>query len=444
MMNVLNYPANQMETRSSLSRSLHTNRGLEKLEPYEGKLSCTVLRGEEGSNALDLPDRPSDLEQRNGRGVRAGNEIAKLYADNKVDIIIYAVEKSLDSYKFNLLHCKQTFISQLKSGALGARTIDEGAMDEKSGMNFSEYMAILSGNTDLLDKAKLEKKVASLEGERKSFNKGKRDSETKLQSKTAELGNNKASLKGISEEAHVLVDVGISGKSIEKGLNSLDLTGKDVDGILITHEHSDHIKGLGVISRKYGIPIYTTGGTADAMLRMKSLGKMPEGLIHEIREDEPFGIKDLTVNPFTIPHDAAQPVGYRLECGEHSVGIATDLGKYNDYIVKNLENLDAVLLEANHDIRMLQVGKYPYYLKQRILGDRGHLSNENAGRLLCRILHDNLKAVFLGHLSRENNYEELAYETVCSEVTLGDNPYRSRDFKIQVAKRDHISEIITV
>ena len=149
---------------------------------------------------LDTPWRPSDLAQRDGRGVRAGNEIAKMYADNKVDVIIYAVEKSLDSYKFNLLHCKQTFISQLKSGALGARTIDEGAMDEKSGMNFSEYMAILSGNTDLLDKAKLEKKVASLEGERKSFNKGKRDSETKLQSKTAELGNNKASLKGMAED----------------------------------------------------------------------------------------------------------------------------------------------------------------------------------------------------------------------------------------------------
>ena len=106
---------------------------------------------------LDTPWRPSDLAQRDGRAVRKGNEIAKLYADNKVDVIIYAVEKSLDSYKFNLLHCKQTFISQLKSGAMGARTIDEGAMDEKSGMNFSEYMAILSGNTDLLDKAKLEK-----------------------------------------------------------------------------------------------------------------------------------------------------------------------------------------------------------------------------------------------------------------------------------------------
>ena len=145
--------------------------------------------------------------------MRAGNEIAKLYADNKVDIIIYAVEKSLDSYKFNLLHCKQTYISQLKSGALGARTIDEGAMDEKSGMNFSEYMAILSGNTDLLDKAKLEKKIASLEGERKSFNKGKRDSETKLQSKTAELGNNKASLKGMTEDY---------GKFMGKAKNDMD------------------------------------------------------------------------------------------------------------------------------------------------------------------------------------------------------------------------------
>ena len=236
MMNVLNYPANQMETRSSLSRSLHTNRGLEKLEPYEGKLSCTVLRGEEGSNALDLPDRPSDLAQRDGRGVRAGNEIAKIYADNKVDVIIYAVEKSLDSYKFNLLHCKQTFISQLKSGALGARTIDEGAMDEKSGMNFSEYMAILSGNTDLLDKAKLEKKVASLEGERKSFNKGKRDSETKLQSKTAELGNNKASLKGMTEDYGKFMD---KAKKDKDGniLNLITLDGVESTNLEVIGKH---------------------------------------------------------------------------------------------------------------------------------------------------------------------------------------------------------------
>ena len=185
---------------------------------------------------LDTPWRPSDLAQRDGRGVRAGNEIAKLYADNKVDVIIYAVEKSLDSYKFNLLHCKQTFISQLKSGALGARTIDEGAMDEKSGMNFSEYMAILSGNTDLLDKAKLEKKVASLEGERKSFNKGKRDSETKLQSKTAELGNNKASLKGMTEDYGKFMD---KAKKDKDGniLNLITLDGVESTNLEVIGKH---------------------------------------------------------------------------------------------------------------------------------------------------------------------------------------------------------------
>ena len=139
---------------------------------------------------LDTPWRPSDLAQRDGRAVRKGNEIAKLFAGNKVDVIIYAVEKSLDSYKFNLLHCKQTFISQLKSGAMGARTIDEGAMDEKSGMNFSEYMAILSGNTDLLDKARLEKKVAALESERKTFHKARSASSWKLEEYTKTLTHN--------------------------------------------------------------------------------------------------------------------------------------------------------------------------------------------------------------------------------------------------------------
>ena len=143
----------------------------------------------------DTPWRPSDLTQRDGRGIRAGNEIAKLYADNKVDVIIYAVEKSLDSYKFNLLHCKATFIDQLKSGALGARTIDEGAMDEKNGMNFSEYMAILSGNTDLLEKAKLEKRIASLESERKAHNKGISDSKFRYQTITHDIANNEAAIE---------------------------------------------------------------------------------------------------------------------------------------------------------------------------------------------------------------------------------------------------------
>ena len=216
----------------------------------------------------DTPWRPSDLEQRNGRGVRAGNEIAKLYADNKVDIIIYAVEKSLDSYKFNLLHCKQTFISQLKSGALGARTIDEGAMDEKSGMNFSEYMAILSGNTDLLDKAKLEKKVASLEGERKSFNKGKRDSETKLQSKTAELGNNKASLKGMTEDYGKFMgkakkdkDGNILNLIILDGVEStnLEVIGKHLQMLAEKETTGGQYKRIGEI---YGFPVKIVSETS--------------------------------------------------------------------------------------------------------------------------------------------------------------------------------------
>ena len=175
---------------------------------------------------LDTPWRPSDLQQRDGRGVRAGNEIAKHFAENNVDVIIYAVEKSLDSYKFNLLHCKQTFISQLKSGAMGARTIDEGAMDEKSGMNFSEYMALLSGNTDLLDKAKLEKRIASLEGERKSFNKGKRDSEFKLESKTGELRNNTAFIEAMTEDWNRFISVVQTDKESSR-LNLVKVDGVD-------------------------------------------------------------------------------------------------------------------------------------------------------------------------------------------------------------------------
>mgnify|MGYP001038184645 CR=1 FL=1 len=175
---------------------------------------------------LDTPWRPSDLQQRDGRGVRAGNEIAKHFAGNNVDVIIYAVEKSLDSYKFNLLHCKQTFISQLKSGAMGARTIDEGAMDEKSGMNFSEYMAILSGNTDLLEKAKLEKRIASLEGERKSFNKGRRESEFKLESKTSELRNNQAIIAAMTEDWEKFTATAKTDKEGNR-LNALRIEGVD-------------------------------------------------------------------------------------------------------------------------------------------------------------------------------------------------------------------------
>ena len=243
------------------------------------------------------------------------------------------------------------------------------------------------------------------------------------------------------DNTHILVDAGVSAKRIEDGLRILSLTGKDLSGILVTHEHTDHISGLGVMARRYKIPLYMTGGTADALLRCSSIGRLDEGLIREIREDESFSVGTLQVEAFQIPHDAAQPVAYRFAGGKSKAAVATDLGKATEYIAEHLLGLDAVLLESNHDVNMLQVGRYPYQLKLRIMGDRGHLSNENAGKLLSRIVHDNLKYVFLGHLSKDNNYEELALETVKNEVTGGDNPYRASDFNIQVASRDHISQV---
>lgn len=245
-----------------------------------------------------------------------------------------------------------------------------------------------------------------------------------------------------SSSSAVLVDAGISGKRIEAGLNEIGQTTRDLSGILVTHEHSDHIKGLGVLARRYDIPIYATKGTADALRRMTQIGKIPEELFVEIGADREFTVGDLTIRPFAISHDAAEPVGFRISHNGKSCAVATDMGCYDDYITENLTGLDVLLLESNHDLRMLQAGRYPYYLKKRIMGDRGHLSNETCGRLLGEVLHDRMKAVFLGHLSQENNYEALAFETVTSEVTMGDNPYRASDFAISIAHRDLRSESV--
>ena len=247
-----------------------------------------------------------------------------------------------------------------------------------------------------------------------------------------------------SDDTHILVDVGVSGKKTECGLAGIDLSLSDLDAIVLTHEHADHVSGLGVISRKYGIPIYATGGTIEALWDSSSLGEVDSSLFNEITPDVPFQIKDLGLVPIKISHDAAEPVGYKINNGNKSFGLVTDLGYYNDYIVDYLKGTDAVLLEANHDINMVQVGPYPYYLKQRILSDRGHLSNENCGSLLSRILHDDMKQIILGHLSHENNLPELAYETVRVEITLGDNPYKADDFPIMVAKRGEASKLINL
>lgn len=247
-----------------------------------------------------------------------------------------------------------------------------------------------------------------------------------------------------SDNTHLLIDTGIAYKRIEAGLNDIGLKGQDLKGILVTHEHSDHVCGLGVLARKLEIPMYGSQGTIDALKKNHTLGKVDESLYRVIRAEEDFMLGDLLVRPFANTHDAAQPLGYRVEQGNRSVAVCTDLGNYSQYTVSKLQGLDAILLESNHDVRMLQVGPYPYALKQRILSDYGHLSNEASGRLLCELLHDNMKYIMLGHLSKENNLPELAYESVRLEITMGDNPYDASDFPITVAKRDVPSEVIYI
>lgn len=173
---------------------------------------------------LDTPWRPSDLEQRNGRAVRKGNQVAKECANNTVDIIIYAVERSLDSYKFNLLHNKQLFINQLKSNTLGARTIDEGAMDEESGMNFSEYVAVLSGNTDLLEKAKLDKKITALESERKNFMKERDAASGKLQELEHSVEFHTSRVAEVKGD-QALFEARVQRDADSNAINKLELTG---------------------------------------------------------------------------------------------------------------------------------------------------------------------------------------------------------------------------
>ena len=245
-----------------------------------------------------------------------------------------------------------------------------------------------------------------------------------------------------SNQTNLLVDVGVSAKRIENGLKEIEVTPDTIQGILITHEHSDHISGLGVMARRYHIPIYATYETVKAIQKIKSVGEIPEELFHFVKPDETFTINDITVDPFATSHDASNPVCYTMQAEGHKVGIATDLGKYDDYIISKLENSDLLLLEANHDINMLMVGKYPYYLKQRILGDRGHLSNDTCADLISKLFTRKIKHIFLAHLSKENNYEELAYETVSYE--LANRGFDFQESKLSVAHRDRISELVMI
>lgn len=213
-----------------------------------------------------------------------------------------------------------------------------------------------------------------------------------------------------TEYTKLLIDAGVSGRRIEEGLAELKLTGGQIDGLFITHEHVDHVKGAGIFSRRFDVPIYATAETWAAM--EEGLGRIAPSNKRIVYAGETCAVNDICVTPFAIPHDAAEPVGYNLFVGEKKVTLATDIGHITDTVREHIENSDILLLESNHDEEMLKRGSYPWHLKQRILGEKGHLSNHTAGELLSSVMSGKMKYVFLGHLSEENNNPHLAYETV--------------------------------
>lgn len=239
-----------------------------------------------------------------------------------------------------------------------------------------------------------------------------------------------------NEKTHILIDAGISCKRIIEGLKSFELEGKDIQGILITHEHTDHVSGLGVLARKFHIPIYGTEKTLRQILEMSSLGKIDKELLFPIHHEKSFSIGDIEIEPFSISHDAADPVSYVMHEQDKKLGMVTDLGFYDQRIVGMLKESDLLYVEANHDIHMVQAGPYPYYLKRRILSDQGHLCNEKAAELIVELTNDRLHNVILGHLSKENNYPDLALATVKNEV--------NQSIQVDVAPRDQAGQLYKV
>lgn len=219
-----------------------------------------------------------------------------------------------------------------------------------------------------------------------------------------------------TDRIKILVDSGLSGKKIESLLSSIDVKASEIDYILVTHEHIDHVKGLGVMSRRYDIPIVANEKTWVSM--RNSIGNIKEKNIKVINSEKGFELGDLGVYPFRIFHDAADPVGYCFYYKNKKVSIMTDTGWVNDSIIKTIKDSSLYLIESNHDIKLLKEGPYPWYLKRRILGTKGHLSNKDAAKILTEVLTGNGEIVLLGHLSKENNKPELAYDTVKEHIEI--------------------------
>ena len=237
----------------------------------------------------------------------------------------------------------------------------------------------------------------------------------------------------------ILIDAGVSCKKIETALNDININPSSLDGILVTHEHIDHVQALGTLSKKYDLPVFVNQETLDAMPKQRD--KISDKNIKLFKVNDNFEIGDLKIHSFSIPHDAANPCGFSLYKDDKKISIATDIGHMTNSILKNLEESLFVLLEANYDPEILRCTSYPFSLKSRIAGPTGHLSNEIAGKTISYLLQSGLKNAMLGHLSKESNFPELAYQTVVDELISNNNENK---LSLSVASRDNHSEIIEV
>jgi phosphoribosyl 1,2-cyclic phosphodiesterase len=238
-----------------------------------------------------------------------------------------------------------------------------------------------------------------------------------------------------SDKTRLLIDAGLSIAQIEERLLQIDVDPKTIEAILITHEHSDHIKSAASFSEKFRIPILANIGTAKAMV--KALGQKPKFKI--FTTGEPFQFGDMNILPFSVPHDAADPVAFTIQIKEIKLGVCADLGHATSLVKKVLAGCDYLYLEANHHPAMVHSSNRPAYLKERILGRQGHLSNQDAAKLLSELHHAGLKHVYLAHLSSECNVPEVAMETV-----MGILKEKGLEVSMSIAWQDRVSDPIAV
>lgn len=241
-----------------------------------------------------------------------------------------------------------------------------------------------------------------------------------------------------NDDTNILIDAGVSASKICSALSKANKDPAELDAIFVTHEHSDHISGIRLLSKKYNIPVFATALSMEAVL--KSAPDISEGNAHIISVPGVYDIRSMRIKAFATPHDSRQSVGYLIESDDKKYGIATDTGCVTKAMLSNLAGCEAVLIEANHDICMLKDGPYPYHLKRRILSDTGHLSNDKCAWLATQLAIWGTKRILLGHLSDKNNTPDIAYE--CVRASLEGNGFKvGSDVILKIASRDELTYI---